>query len=769
MSTSPGTLAAIEFLETYAPTGPWHLTAFAPNEGGMSGEHFGPHNRENCVRWIEERNGRHNLYFHVNVSQTAGVKARKGDMTQARYLHVDIDPEEGADLPAERERILHRLTSALPEGLPRPTFVVDSGNGFWAFWRLLPAMELISLDVVAQVEACNVGLGALLGADSAHNVDRLARLPGTMNIPNAKKLKLNRTASWSKVVEHNVVEYDFSEFAPFCRVKASTHQGAVHLADPTRLSAIDDLDRWKVADRIKVICLQGRHPSEQGKPGDDSRSGWLFDATCSLVRHEVPPEVIIGILTDPRFAISESVLEKGNMAEKYARRQVERATDFVADPDLEELNGKYAVVTIGGKTRVAQFETDTKGRERVEVFLTFEDFRNQTMNRVKEVAGRPVRLGQWWLSHSKRRQYGKVVFDPSALAQPGVLNLWTGFAVDPAPGDWSLIREHVLSVLAAGNANHADYIIKWMAWTCQNPDRRAEVALVFLGKKGSGKGTFGNLFVELFHPHSRAISQGKHLAGNFNAHLRDCCLLFADEAYWPGDRSAEGTLKSLVSEPNIMIEAKGLDAVMMPNRLHIIMASNEDWAVPASSDERRYAVFRVSNHRVGDHDYFNAIDAQVKAGAMAAMLHDLISMDLGAWKPRIDIPETEALNQQREASLSKLERAVLDCLMSGELPPFCTIRATGEAFIPTHEFGDWLRRRDMYVTDTAVGEFLGVARSGRRASLHFTKVDSGRPRGYLAPQLTEARQRWDEAMFPQEWPDDHGWATAHSGTGGSPF
>lgn len=768
MSTSPGTQTAIEFLETYAPAGPWHLTAFAPNEGGMSGGHFGPYNRENCVKWIEQRNGRENLYFHVNVSQTTVLKAKKSDMTQARFLHVDIDPEEGADLAAERERILHSLTSALPEGLPRPTFVVDSGNGFWAFWRLQPGVELTSPDVVAQVEACNMGLGALFGADSAHNVDRLARLPGTMNIPNAKKLKLNRPVSESKVVAHTAVEYEFGAFAKFCKVATPSSTPNVPRVT-TRLTGIDDLDRWNVEDRIKVICLQGRHPSEQAKPGDDSRSGWLFDATCGLVRRKVPPEVIVGILTDPNFLVSESVLEKGSTAEKYAWRQVERATDFLADPDLEELNAKYAVVAMGSKTLVAQFEVDAKGRERAEFFLPFDQFQHRLMNRIKEYGGKRIRLGQWWLTHPRRRQYEKVVFDPGAPVQPGILNLWTGFAVDPAPGDWSLVRDHVLSVLAAGNAAYADYIIKWMAWTCQNPGRRAEVALVFLGKKGSGKGTFGNLFVGLFAPHSMHISSGKHLAGPFNAHLRDCCLLFADEAYWPGDRSAEGTLKALVSEENITIEAKGMDAVMMPNRLHIIMASNEDWAVPASNDERRYAVFRVSNHRIGDHDYFNAIDAQVKAGGMAAMLHDLISMDLGAWKPRIDIPETEALNQQREASLTKLERAVLDCLMSGELPPFCTIRAAGEAFIPTHEFGDWLRRRDMYVTDTAVGEFLGVARNGRRASLHFAKVDSGRPRGYLAPQLTEARRRWDEAMFPQEWPDDHGWATPQSGTGGSPF
>jgi len=32
------------------------------------------------------------------------------------------------------------------------------------------------------------------------------------------------------------------------------------------------------------------------------------------------------------------------------------------------------------------------------------------------------------------------------------------------------------------------------------------------------------------------------LVGNFNAHLIDCVLLFADEAFWAGDKQGENTL-----------------------------------------------------------------------------------------------------------------------------------------------------------------------------------------------------------------------------------
>jgi hypothetical protein len=37
-----------------------------------------------------------------------------------------------------------------------------------------------------------------------------------------------------------------------------------------------------------------------------------------------------------------------------------------------------------------------------------------------------------------------------------------------------------------------------------------------------------------------------------------------------------------------------------PNRLHVVMASNEDWVIPAGPYERRYQVQDVANtHRRG--------------------------------------------------------------------------------------------------------------------------------------------------------------------------
>ena len=59
--------------------------------------------------------------------------------------------------------------------------------------------------------------------------------------------------------------------------------------------------------------------------------------------------------------------------------------------------------------------------------------------------------------------------------------------------------------------------------------------------EGAGKGIFFNWIVRGWGQHGIHITHAKHLIGNFNAHLRNCVALFADEAFWP--RKSAGALR----------------------------------------------------------------------------------------------------------------------------------------------------------------------------------------------------------------------------------
>ena len=57
---------------------------------------------------------------------------------------------------------------------------------------------------------------------------------------------------------------------------------------------------------------------------------------------------------------------------------------------------------------------------------------------------------------------------------------------------------------------------------------------------------------------------------------------------WTGNKSDAGILKALITEPTRFMEKKFADAIQVKNCTHLIFASNEIWAIPAESTDRRY-------------------------------------------------------------------------------------------------------------------------------------------------------------------------------------
>jgi hypothetical protein len=105
-----------------------------------------------------------------------------------------------------------------------------------------------------------------------------------------------------------------------------------------------------------------------------------------------------------------------------------------------------------------------------------------------------------------------------------------------------------------------------------------------------------------------------------------------------------------------------------PSIISIMMSSNEDWVCPASSDERRFAVFNVSDARRKDRAYFAALVDEIETGGAEAFLADMLAMELGDWHPRNDVPETEGLAMQKQESARPELEWLWNILEEGALP-----------------------------------------------------------------------------------------------------
>jgi hypothetical protein len=276
-------------------------------------------------------------------------------------------------------------------------------------------------------------------------------------------------------------------------------------------------------------------------------------------------------------------------------------------------------------------------------------------------------LGLAWLEHRDRREYRKVVFDASGNTKKGEYNRWRGLPVEPIPGSWSLLQAHMLDNLCGGNKDYYDYLMCWMARGVQKPERQAEIAVVLQGEQGTGKGFFAYAFGSLFTPYFFHSSSSKEVIGQFNWHLQETLVLFLDESFFAGDKSHKGELKRIISESTLSLERKFRDRIQTRNHLKIIIASNEDWVIPAGMSERRFFALDVAPDRMQDTEYFGAIDKQLKCGGREAMMYDLLHLDLSNFDHRT-APRTEALADQQAHSLDLVSSYWAELLEDGQLP-----------------------------------------------------------------------------------------------------
>ena len=330
----------------------------------------------------------------------------------------------------------------------------------------------------------------------------------------------------------------------------------------------------------------------------------------------------------------------------------------------DSLNKVMALVLVGSKVVVM-----LDGNED-ETFISTHAARELYANQkilVDKKLRNPIDI---WLESRDRRDYPNgLIFDVTGTTPMGYYNLFRGWAMVPRPGDCSKFLGHIKEVIACGDEHIYQWVLAWLADIFQNTCRKPGTMLMLRGVEGCGKGTLVNEIGRLLGRHYMPVAGSQDLARNFNAHLASSILVFADEALWGGDRSGEGRLKQIITEPHIVLEKKGHDPFKLPSYHRIIGSTNHDWAVPAGATSRRFTILDVSGHRAGDKAYFDSIHKEMAAGGREALLHHLLHFDIhasGADPTKCLI--TDALRETRAYTADPMHLWWKNILESGELP-----------------------------------------------------------------------------------------------------
>jgi hypothetical protein len=440
------------------------------------------------------------------------------------------------------------------------------------------------------------------------------------------------------------------------------------------------------------------------------------------------------------------------------RAEASDGTFLFDDPDklVRVINAQHAIVLMGGNARfVREVDGDIQFYSRAAMadWLAKYKLIVKADKSTKVIAGLKA-----WLEHPSRREYDAVVFEPSG-APARHLNLWRGLAVEPSPGDWSLLQDHIFSNVCAGSYELYEWVISWMAQIVQQPHVKPGSALVLRGRKGTGKSKMLEHFASLFGDHAITIASSKHLTGNFNAHLGTKILVVSEEGFWAGDKNAEGTLKHMITGDRMILERKGIDPVEVNSYVHLAITSNEGWVVPATGDERRFLVLDVADSRQGDRAYFGAVEAQMQDGGCAAMLFDLLQFDHTRCNLR-QPPLTPSLSDQVLEGFKPIFSWWHDCLTEGRLVGLGFEHVDRDASWP--ESGRFTVDRDLVqasyqanVRDhsrskartTTLGMFLRQIVPGLIDGPRGTTLQGERERSYIFPSLADCRRAFTDATM----------------------
>ncbi|GET57266.1 poxvirus D5 protein [Rhizophagus irregularis DAOM 181602=DAOM 197198] len=227
---------------------------------------------------------------------------------------------------------------------------------------------------------------------------------------------------------------------------------------------------------------------------------------------------------------------------------------------------------------------------------------------------------------------------------PEFFNLFLGFRAQPAerikPNLVNPIIRHVHEVWCAEDKQLTIYILNWLAFLIQNPDKKPERIL--------GRENF------------LSTTRLEDVMGRFNAAVRAKKLIILNECDMSGKEwhGANNRLKSLITEPYISIEEKGIDVKVIDDFAGYMILSNHAMPIRIEMGDERFVALNVLAKYKGNREYFSSLVKVLEnLDTVSSFMSYLLSRDLTGFNPR-SIPDTQMKRELIEASIPNPQRFI---------------------------------------------------------------------------------------------------------------
>jgi hypothetical protein len=313
---TPDAPGAIDFLERWMDGAEPRslLVSIIPDSPTTRGQTFALPGDDAVARWIERCNRVAGIYWTVNACRPdLAKKATKADVEWLLGIWGDLDPLKGCDPVAERER-LFRLADELMALPWPPTVIIDSGGGIQPLWRLETPLEAAA-EFRQAIECLGRRIEAALGGvENTCNIDRVLRLPFTVNHPNRLKVEQGRMPVMSGILAETSRRYSWRDLEALAahledEPVANATPAAFRSRPGNGAAAAGSYDgNWPPLPDYptdeQVEALLDNHPNLQPiwnqttpyPPEDTSPSGWDQSFASTLAVLGFPPERIASYL-----------------------------------------------------------------------------------------------------------------------------------------------------------------------------------------------------------------------------------------------------------------------------------------------------------------------------------------------------------------------------------------------------------------------------------------------------------------------------------------
>lgn len=323
------------------------------------------------------------------------------------------------------------------------------------------------------------------------------------------------------------------------------------------------------------------------KPGECDRRWATFDA------HRGKPTTLRWLIVEAvkcgRQATREDMLYHGQLFNSL---------------EIEKINEKYGLFDARGKMYVVYKEAGS-------VYMSDPyNFKVKIADRKIESEGKLKPAADVWLEHPDRRVVTEVGMWMPGTEPEGAMNSFEGLAVKPVECEEEEIRfylDFLLNDICRGNESYYEFLLDMFSEKLKNPLKLLKLCLVLRGGEGAGKGAVTRVMENIIGPnHSVNVSSAKSWLGSFSgAFLSGTIWLSANEAHWSGNPEQSERLKAIITEETLDLEDKFVKGWVQKNRLMVAITSNNNWAVPAGHDSRRFFVLDVSDRRTDDPEFWD--------------------------------------------------------------------------------------------------------------------------------------------------------------------